>query len=142
QEGVGRAGVHVVRRDDRNRLDPVRPLGLRLRHALVVVVDAVLGEPERLARAARLVRRRRQGAGDEFVLVVDTRGDAMDRADEGALAPAHHAEPDPAAVPGVAASLDGHVLSPHSSPSARLICSLSTALAAKSSNAFSVTWIM
>jgi hypothetical protein len=53
EEGVGRAGVDVVRCDDRNRLDPVRPLGLGLRHALVIVVDAVLGESQRLARAAR-----------------------------------------------------------------------------------------
>ena len=110
EEGVGRAGVDVVRRDDRDRLDPVRPPGLGLRHALVIVVDAVGGEAERLARAARLVRRRRQSAGDEFVLVVDARGDAVDRADEGALSSAHHAEPDPAAPLGVVASLDGHRL--------------------------------
>ena len=46
-------------------------------------------------------------------------------------------------VLGVAASLDGHVLSsPHFSPSARLICFLSTAPPAKSSNAFSVTRMM
>ena len=55
---------------------PSGALGLGLRHALVVVVDAVGGEAERLARAPRLLRRRRQRAGDEFVLVVDARGDA------------------------------------------------------------------
>ena len=58
EESVGRAGMDVVRRDDRHRLDPVGALGLGLRHALVVVIDAVLGEAERLARAARLVRGR------------------------------------------------------------------------------------
>ena len=98
---------------------PSGALGLGLRHALVIVVDAVGGESERLARAARLVRRRRQGAGDEFVLVVDARGDAVDRADEGALPAAHHAEPDPAALLRVAASLDGHRSSPLTSVRAR-----------------------
>ena len=108
EEGVGRAGMDVVRRDDRDRLDPVGALGLGLRHALIVVIDAVFGEAERLARAARFLRRGGERAGDELIVVVHARGDAMDGADERALAAAHHAEPDPAALPGVAASLDGH----------------------------------
>ena len=119
QEGDGRPGVHVVGGDDRNRLDPVRPLGLRLRHALVVVVDAVGRKSKGFARPARLLRRRRQRAGDQFVLVVDARGDAVHRADEGALAAAHHAEPDASAGLGVAASLDGHLIPPVTSARAR-----------------------
>ena len=142
EERVGRPGVDVVRRHDRDRLDPVGPLGLRLRHALVVVVDAIAGEAEALARAARLLGRRRQGAGDQFIMVVDARGDAMHGADERPLAAPHHPEPDPAALASVAASLDGHALLPQRSPSARSICFLSTAPPAKSSNAFSVTRMM
>jgi len=98
EEGDGRPGVHVVRRDDRNRLNPVRALGLRLRHALEIVVDAVGGEAEHFAGAASLLRRRRQRAGDEFVLVVNARGNAVHLADERALSAAHHAEPDAPAI--------------------------------------------
>ena len=112
EEGDRRPGMHVVRGDDRNRLDPVGALRLGLRHGLVVVVDAVGGEAERFARAPRLLRRRRQRAGDELVLVVDPRGDAVNRADEGALPAAHHAEPDAPAGLGVAASFDGHQVPP------------------------------
>ena len=120
---------------------PSGALGLRLRHRLVIVVDAVGGEAERLAGAPRLLRRRRQRAGDEFVVIVHPRGEPMHGADEGALAAADHAEPDLAALVGVAASLDRHRRLPHVQrrPSARLICFLSTAPPAKSSNAFSVT---
>ncbi len=41
-------------------------------------------------------------------MVVDARGDAVDGADEGALAAADHAEPDPSALVSVPTSLDGH----------------------------------
>ena len=45
-------------------------------------------------------------------MVVDARGDAVNRADEGALPAPHHAEPDPAAFFRVAASFDGHRVPP------------------------------
>ena len=112
EEGDHRPGMHVVGRDDRNHFDAVGTPGLGLRHGFVVVIDAVGGETERLARAARLFGRRRQRAGDEFVLVVDARGDPVDGADEGALAAAHHAKPDASASLGVAASFDGHQVPP------------------------------
>ena len=108
EERIGRPGVDVIRGDDGDRLDPVGPLGLGFRHARVIVVDPVGGQTERLARAPRLIRRRRQGAGDELVMIVDARSDAVNRADKGALAAADHPESDPAALVGVAASLDGH----------------------------------
>ena len=108
QQSVGRRSVDVVGRHDRRRLDAVRARRLGLGHGLEVVVDAVRRKTQRLTGTTRFLRRRRQGAGDQFVLVVDARGDAVHRADEGALAAAHHAEPDPAAPHGVAASLDRH----------------------------------
>ena len=84
-------GVHVVGRDDRDRLDAVLPPRLALGHGREVVVDPVGREPERRARGARLLRRRGEGAGDQLVFVVDPRRDAVHRADEGVLAAADHA---------------------------------------------------
>ncbi len=57
-KGDRRPGVHVIRTDDRDRLDPVGPRRLRLRHARIVAVDAVGRKAERLAGAARLFRAR------------------------------------------------------------------------------------
>ena len=94
QELARRRRVHVVGRDDRHRLDAVLPPRLALGHRREVVVDPVPGEPERRARRPRLLRRRGQRARHQLVLVVDPRGDAVHRADEGVLAAADHAEPD------------------------------------------------
>jgi hypothetical protein len=55
-------------------------------------------------------------------MIVDARGDAVNRADKGALAAADHPKPDPAALIGVAASLDGHArILPGAAKSARSI---------------------
>ena len=97
EAGLDDGGLGVVRHDEfgnaADRLEGahvgVDPVGQRLR-------PARLGEGEA------------QGAGDQFVSVVEARGDAMQVADEGALAAAHHAKPDPAVPQGVAASLDRH----------------------------------
>src|ERR1700722_20387067 len=121
EERIGRPGVDVIRGDDGDRLDAVGAFGLRLRHALVIVVDPIGGETERLARAPGFLGRRRQGAGDKLVMVVDARGDAVKGADKGALAAADHPQPDPAALFGVAASLDGHALLPGAAGSSRSI---------------------
>src|SRR5579862_1572417 len=111
EERVGRRRMHVIGRDDRHGLNSIRPLGLRLGHAFEIVVNAIGGKAERLARAARLLRRRRQSAGDELVVIVDSRRDTMYSADKGALAAADHAESD-AAFLGLATSLDRHVYTP------------------------------
>ena len=55
-----------------------------------------------------LSRRRRQRAGDELVMIVDARGDSVNRADERPLAAADHSQSDPPPFPCVAASLDRH----------------------------------
>src|ERR1700722_7356259 len=98
EERIRRPGMDVIRGDDGDRLDSVGALGLGLGHALIIVVDPIGREPERLARAPRLLWHRRQGAGDKLVMVVDARGDAVDRADKGALAAPDHAQSDPAAL--------------------------------------------
>src|ERR1700722_4687836 len=112
EERISRPGMDVIWGNDGDRLDPVGPLGLGFRHARVIVVDALGGETQRLARAARFIRRGRQGAGDELVMIVDARSDSVNRADKGALAAADHSESDPAALIGVATSLDGHAFLP------------------------------
>src|SRR5579863_10486855 len=134
--------MHMIGRDNRHGFDPVGPLGFRLRHALEIVVDAILGKADRLPGATRFFGRRRQGAGDELIVIVDPGRYAMNGADEGAFAAADHAEPDPIARLSVVASLYRHLPLPQRSPSARLICFLSTAAPAKSSKAFSVTRII
>jgi hypothetical protein len=45
-------------------------------------------------------------------MIVDARSDAVDSADKGALAAADHPKSDPAALVGVAASLDSHAFLP------------------------------
>jgi hypothetical protein len=103
-------GVHVVRRDDRHRLDAVGSRGFRLGHLLVTAVGTVAGDAELERRGDGALRLRRQRAGDQFVVVVDARRDAVDRADEGALPAADHAEADAAAGLGVTSSLNHLVL--------------------------------
>ena len=61
------------------------------RSFLEVRVDAVVGEPEIAARLAGIVRVGGQRARHQLIIAVDTRGDAVDIADEGAVAAAHHA---------------------------------------------------
>ena len=110
EEGRGGRRVHVVRRDDRHRLDAVLAGGARAwpspaKRAVGALGSSPSAAPERM----RLLRRGRQRAGHQLVLVVQPRGDAVHRADEGALAAAHHAEPDAPARGAVVPSLDGHV---------------------------------
>ena len=94
EEGLRRTGVHVVGGDDRDGLDAVGPGGLLRRHLLVARVDAVGSEPEVLARLLRRGGVRAQRAGDEVVVAIEARGDAVDVADEGARAAADHAQAD------------------------------------------------
>ena len=104
EEGVGRGGMEVVRRDDAARLYAVGARRLLARHASEVGVGAC--DAERLGGAGRPLGRRRQRAGDKCVAVVEARRDAVHGANEGSLAAAHHAEPDaPALVLGCYAPL-------------------------------------
>ncbi len=107
QEFLGGGIVHMVGGDDRHRLDAVLQLGLADRHLLEVGIDPRRIKPELAAGAFGLVRRRRQGAGHQFVVIVEPGGDAVHRADEGARTAADHAEPDPP-LALLARSLDCH----------------------------------
>ena len=95
EEGLRRAGVHVVGGDDRDRLDAVGPGGSP--------------SPPSPRSSCRCGRGRGRGscptsspsrgldaqrAGDELVVAVEARGDAVDVADEGARAAADHAQAD------------------------------------------------
>ncbi len=136
QERLGDREVHVIRRHDRDRLDAVLQPRLSARHLLEIAVGAVLAQAELEPGRLGALGLGRERARDQLVLVVDARCDAMHRADEGALAAADHAEPDPAAET-LAASRDAHQI-----PSACLLALTSVAPPAKSSNACSVTRMM
>src|SRR5690606_14080910 len=92
-EGLGHGVADVVRRDDHDEVDPLAlgPLELALEHRLPRRVVAVVGEPERGARAARLLRGGGERARGELVTVVEGHRVAVHRPDEGALAAADHA---------------------------------------------------
>ncbi len=128
-------------RDDRDGLDAVAARRLGLGHRRVVGVAAVVGQAERERRSAALLGAGRERAGDQLVLVVEPRRHAMHGADEGALAAADHAEPDPPAGPARSAlRFDRHggaLQAEH--PPGLLRIALPPA---KSSNAFSVTRMM
>ena len=132
KEGEGRPYVAVVGRDDRNRLDAIRTQSLLRRHRLVIVVDAGGIETQRRAGSTRLLGGRGQGAGDKFVVIVEPRRDAVHRADEGAFASAHHAEPDASLQKAVC-----HGRAP-GRPSARAMRASSLPPPAKSSKALPV----
>jgi hypothetical protein len=112
EKGVGRAGVHVIGRDDGDGLDSVLALGFGFRHGFEIVVDAVGGQAERGARTPRFLSGRGKRPGHEFVMIVHARGEPMHGADEGALAAADHAEANLAAFVRIAASFDSHIVSP------------------------------
>ena len=94
QECLRDLEVHVVRRDDGDRLYAVLQPRLAPRHLLVAAVGAILAQADLESGGLGARRVGGERAGDQLVLVVDTRGDAVHRADEGALAAAHHAEAD------------------------------------------------
>ena len=100
--------VHVVGRDDGDGLDAVRARRFGLRPSRVVGIDAVRGQAERGAGAPRLLGIGRQRAGDQLVVVVEARGDAVHGADEGALAAADHAQPDAPAGASAVLRFDRH----------------------------------
>jgi hypothetical protein len=100
--------VHVVGRDDGHRLDAVFSRASRFGHLDEVAIGAVRREAEIGGRRLRFFRRRGKRAGDQFVAVVDARGDAVHAADEGVAPAADHAEAD-AARGGGAGILGGHV---------------------------------
>jgi hypothetical protein len=79
---------------------------LRPGHLLEIAVGAIAGNADFERRVDRALALRGQRTGNDLVVVVDARGDAMDAADEGALSAADHAQPNPPAAFRVAASLD------------------------------------
>jgi hypothetical protein len=94
EEGLGRADMHVVGRDDRHHLDAVLARRLGAGHLLVAGIDAVVGQPEIAPGFARHLGARGQRAGDEVVVAVEPRRDAVHIADEGPRAAADHAQPE------------------------------------------------
>ena len=93
--------MHVVGRDDRHCVDPVLAPRLALGHLGEVGVTAARINPELLARGLGSLCGRGKSASDEFVAPVQSGSDAMHAADEGTLAATHHAQPQPAAWPGL-----------------------------------------
>ena len=92
QRHLGRRKMHVVRRDDG---DKIHPLGLRQRgllrdHLLERAVAALGREKKVLAAGLGLARTAGECAAHQLDLAVDVRGDAVHRADERAAAAADH----------------------------------------------------
>jgi len=88
--------MQVVRRDDRDDVDAIFPRRLGPRHLAIIRVAARRIEADRRAAVLRALRIARQGAGDDFITIVEARGDAVHRADEGAVAAADHPQAQPA----------------------------------------------
>ena len=91
-----RRRMHMVRRDDRDDVDAVGSLRLRLRHLGKARIGAVRRDMQLGCAGTRPLRIGRQSSRDELKAVVEPRGDAVDRADEGALSAADHAQAQPA----------------------------------------------
>jgi hypothetical protein len=98
-EGSCGGHMHVVRRDDRHRLDAVGTFRLCLRHFLVVGTVAARGiKAQILGRGCCLFGIGRERACHKFIVIIHAGGEAMHSADEGPLPATHHAEADAACV--------------------------------------------
>ena len=84
--------MEVVRRDDDDRLDAVRPLGLGFGHLAIVGIGAVLGDADIEAGKPRVFGIGGQRAGNQLGSIVEPERHAVDRADEGVAAASHHAQ--------------------------------------------------
>ncbi len=96
EEGFGHWVVHVVGCDNGYGLDAIRALGFCGSHFGVAAVGAIRRDVQVLrgGAAARWIRRQR--GGNEFVMIVHARGDAVHRANERAGSASHHAQSDAA----------------------------------------------
>ena len=79
-------------RDDGDGVDAVLAARLAAGHVGKAVIAARRVKPEVGARGLRLLGAGGKAAGDQFVLVVDPGGDAVDGADEGVASAADHAK--------------------------------------------------
>ena len=96
EKGTGRRVVQVVGGNDGHHLDAVGPCRLGPRHLPEIGVHPVRRQPLRRAAALGPGRVGRGRGGQQLKAVIQPRGDAVHRADEGALAAAHQAPAQPA----------------------------------------------
>ena len=122
--------MHVVGRNDGDRVDAVMSRGLGCRHGRKVRVDALGRQPQFLARGLRPLRGRSQRARDNLPVAIQPGGHAVHGADEGTLPAANHAK------------FQRCRHGAYSSPSIRRTAARSAPLSAKSSKAVSVSWMM
>jgi hypothetical protein len=85
--------VQMIRRDDRHRVDAVVARGLGARHLAVVRIAA--RNRSLIALAGQRAADRTTARPPPVRNIVEPRRDAMHRADEGAVAAADHAQPQP-----------------------------------------------
>ena len=127
QKCDGRTSMHMVRRNDRHGIDPVRSRGLSQRHFFVRPIGSVGCNPQLYRAGSGTYRVRGQRTGNKIPFPIDPRGNPVDAADKGALAAPHHSQ----------------FQSAHS-PNIPLICASSRSPPAKSSKARSggsIKWL-
>ena len=142
EEGLGGRVVDVVGGDDRHHVDRIGARHLLRGHLGEAAIGALRPDPELGRRRFGALRIGAQRTRHQLVAVVEPRRDPMHRADERALAAAHHAEPEPPPELRLALAFDRHQGLPQPMPSMRRLPASSTPPAAKSSNARSVTRMM
>ena len=130
QKRLRRREMHVVGRNDGDRVDAIVARGLGRSHSRKVGVDALGRQPQLLARGLRPLRGRGQRARDNLPVAIQPGGHAVHGADKGTLPAADHAE------------FQGCRHVAYSRPSIRRTAARSAPLSAKSSKAVSVSWMM
>jgi hypothetical protein len=78
--------------NDRDRFDTIGSCGLGLGHGPKVGIGSIGPKTDRSRRSDRFIGRGRKRASDEFVSIVEARGDTVDGTDEGAFPAAYHSK--------------------------------------------------
>ena len=95
QEFTRNRKVHVVRRDDRDRLDAVLETSFPLCHREEVAVDPSGVETQIRTRCLALRGSGTEAARHQFKIVVNAAGDPVHGADKGVASSSDHAKPNP-----------------------------------------------
>src|SRR5229473_6627832 len=95
QKRLRRPKVNVIRRNNRNRINPVRPLRLRRRHFRITPVSPLRRDMQLQRRSPALSRIGRQRPRHELKPVVHPPRNPVHRPNKRTRPPAHHPQPQP-----------------------------------------------